>query len=269
MHFWQSIENVIGIDQTGAVLSNGKPKPLFACVIQKNKRKPKLFANLRLSHLNESAIKQTMSELELTGPTLVLVDSVLGLPFELDADFEKIIQAVKDFHVSGRLYGADTAVSFFRTFVSPQQIENSDYPSRVAEELAGANSVFRLMPYQRNIGCGSYRVLKDLAQDLTWFSVWPFEKNPQKNFVIAEGYPSLYWREILGSSRRQSEKLNSFLEKNFQFACLPKTSDDSDAAILAVAGLHYLQTGFFNSLRLPPEHMREGWIVGLPPAGAP
>ena len=269
MHFWQSIETFIGIDQTGAVLPNGKPKPLFACVIQKTKGKPKLFPNLRLSHLNESAIKQITSELKITGPTLVLVDSVLGLPFELGTDFEKVIETVKDFHVSGRQFGAETAVSFFHTFISPQQIKNSDYPSRVAEELAGANSVFKLRPYQRNIGCGSYRVLKDLAQDTSWFNVWPFEKNPQKNFVIAEGYPSLYWREILGASRSQSEKLFSFLEKNFQFASLPKTSDDSDAAILAVAGLHYLQTGFFNSLRLPPEHMREGWIVGLLPGGAP
>jgi hypothetical protein len=260
---WHRIETVIGIDQTGAVLPNGKPKPLYACVLKKTKGKPKLFPNLKLSQLNECSIKLLIDENKTSGATLVIVDSVLGLPAGLNADFQKLLKVIKNYTFSGQSYGSKTAVNFFHTFLSPDQIKRAEFPRRVAEELSGANSVFTLRPYQRNIGCGSYRVLKDLAEDSSWFNVWPFEDSLKKEFVIAEGYPSLYWREILGCPSRQSDKLNAFLKKNFQYTSLPKTSDDSDAAIIAVAGLHYLQAGFFNDFSSSQLTKKEGWIVGL------
>ncbi len=77
--------------------------------------------------------------------------------------------------------------------------------------LAGANSVFSLLPYQRNIGCGSFRSLKELAQEPNWFCTWPFETLDLSPVVLAEGYPSLFWRTFLGAKKRDLSVLVSYL----------------------------------------------------------
>jgi hypothetical protein len=156
-----------------------------------------------------------------------------------------------------------TAINFFHRYLSPAQISSASYPKRWAEELAKANSVFQLQPYQRNIGCGTFRVLKELGQDKKWFDVWPYHESPDSRFVLAEGYPSLFWRTILGKKKRHIDFLSEYIQKNFHQASLPVTDDDADAAVLAIGAYKTVQSGYLNRFESMPIHKKEGWILGL------
>ncbi len=121
--------------------------------------------------------------------------------------------------------------------------------------LTKANSVFNLHPFQKNIGCGTYRILKDLASDTTWYRIWSHHSLTKKTkVVIAEGYPSYYWKSWLKNTRRQNKW------GNYQFS----NQDSADSFILAYAGLMLTQKKDFLKFKLPTKVKNEGWILGVP-----
>lgn len=258
----------IGIDQTGAVDSKGVPKKLPLCILNpKSKRSPFTFttiANLTHAHLL-SALKMNESTM-MSQKILICVDSALGLPSVLNTTPQSLMAKARDYSWQAKPYGAQTAYHFFQSFLktssnptSPlatnKHTQNkSHYPRRQVELLTKANSVFQLQPFQKNIGCGTYRVLKNLAQNQLWYSLWPFEA-PSRNIVIAEGYPSFFWKSLFQLKTRNLENIKKLTGLDF------KDQDIADSFILAY-GAQFWDTVI---LDLPtPVAQKEGWILGVP-----
>jgi len=269
MTFPAGIAAVVGIDQTGAVAASGEPKPLYAACLELG-APATLATNGRLASLREGELRRFLPSATQAGRVLVVVDSVLGLPEELGVPLARLLEDAKDFTFRSRPHGAETAYQFFRRYLPPPAFrrEGASYPQRTAEKLAGANSVFRKHPFQKNVGCGSYRVLKDLGVGPRWFRVWPQEEAGDAQFIVVEGYPSLFWRDVLGSRVRMPEVLRHFLAESFPQAHLPKTADDADAAVLAIGGARCLEAGYFELFPRAPTARAEGWILGLAPEEA-
>lgn len=151
-------------------------------------------------------------------------------------------------------------------------------PTRLCEELARANSVFRSRPFQKNIQTGTYRLWRDLATDPHFrdWRIWPYSKT-QSKFTLFEGYPSLMWRQVGGVNSRAPEKLGRIL-KHYgvrttpeQLRAIRANSDLADAAMLALGGWVLWQKnqlfepfqGFFESDEFRRRACTEGWIAGL------
>lgn len=239
----------IGIDQTGATNSKGIPRPLQVCLIQKNKNDLKIFESLQIDKLNQdNLIHLIQSKVPnfKKQKVLVCVDSVLGLPNELKVSFNSVIQDVRNFSYKNKKYGALTAFHFFNQYLSKNHI-----PNRQVEELVKANSVFKLKPFQKNIGCGTYRILKDLSEEKKWFSVWPFEPTSMQ-FTLAEGYPSFFWKKYFKQSKRNHDYLKvHFPQLKF------KNLDQADSFVLAYGASYEKLIPIKNS-------KYEGWILGVP-----
>jgi len=253
----RSIDNMnfnvfIGIDQTGAATKSGQPKMLPVAIIYKKKH----FVNLNIQSITESEIEKilidqlNLSKLKIKNlKPLILVDSVLGLPADLKVELKSIFKEIEFYQYNEKKYGAQTAYSFFNKFISKNM---STKPRRHVEVLAKANSVFNLTPYQRNIGCGSYRILKDLSQNQKWFQIWPHYLKSSKWATIAEGYPTYYWKTLFNFNSRPNK---NHLNINF------KTADHADAYILAFAA--YTLRNAYNKISLPHVSQTEGWIYGF------
>jgi hypothetical protein len=179
------------------------------------------------------------------------VDSVLGLPLEIGLGPRSLFKKIQGFSHNKKSFGALTAHAFFNQFLKGKQI-----PQREVEFKVKANSVFNLRPFQKNIGCGSYRILRDLSEDPNWFSLWPFEDLNSK-FIIAEGYPSYFWKTIIGSKKRDLELIN----KNFKTLNL-RNLDEADSLVLALgASKNHQQIINFKKTK---KSQFEGWILGVP-----
>lgn len=249
---------ILGIDQTGAVHSNGRPKALpMTCLILKNDSIKKIHTGIYLNKLNKTEINNQLKCILGRGKEienlniLICVDAVLGLPAEIKMDVNGIFKQIKKFKTE-KPYGAKTAYSFFQSLLKQSKL--SQTPHRELEIKLKANSVFNLTPYQRNIGCGSYRILKDLSEDQTWFDIWPHYIN-RKNCIIAEGYPSYFWKTIFKQKNRNLESLKKlFPELKF------KNIDEADSFVLAY-GAHIFQNQIYKK---PPKKFLqyEGWILG-------
>jgi hypothetical protein len=242
----------IGIDQTGAVDVRGRPKPLPATIL--DCRKNLLFkTDLKLSGLRHheliDLICSHFSGFKSTDQVLVCVDSVFGLPESLQVKPQEVFSKIKNYHFQNKAYGATVAHSFFTQFLKSHEI-----PQRSVEQKVKANSVFKLKPFQKNISCGSFRVLKDLSEDLSWFSLWPFEK-PTQQFVIAEGYPSYFWKVWIGAKHRDLNFLHN------KFGIQLDSADSADSFVLAYGS--YLSR---SQIFLPTNNRlasKEGWILGV------
>jgi hypothetical protein len=249
-----SFKIFVGIDQTGAVNANGKPKHLDVSIIDRTETRAQYYTGLKLTQIThhelslliKSKLKSFTDE-----KVLICVDSVLGLPKELDVTPKEILKKIKNFTYNEKKYGALTAHAFFNQFLHQGLILHREVELRVK-----ANSVFRLKPFQRNIGCGTYRVLKELAQGEKWFDLWPFEKlNSQ--FIIAEGYPSYFWKHLLGAKSRDLQ----FLKQKFK--SLHFTSvDEADSFVLAYGAMKSIEQ--LSAHTIPNFASREGWILGVP-----
>ena len=216
---------IIGIDQTGATTSQGIPKPLTCSLIDNRKKnKSKNYFELKIKSLTKNEIYNLIKiQTELNEKIiaklkiLIVVDAVLGLPSECKKSIKQVLSEAKIFEYNKKQYGVNTAYQFFNSYCDDQ--EN---PVRKVESLTKANSVFNLHPFQKNIGCGTYRILKDLAADTTWYQIWPHQLiNKKTNVVMAEGYPSYYWKSWLKYNQRQDKW------KNYQF----KNQDSADSFI--------------------------------------
>ena len=265
----------IGIDQTGASRPDGRPKPLpCALVINKTGHEKVISINLFLDSLNPSALSSAFPNIDLRA-ALILVDAVLGIPSSgtTKAALRDLFKKAHHYSHSGKPLGAKVAHRFFLENVLNTQHE--EFPQREVEKIANANSIFRLTPFQRNIGCGTFRIWKELGCDTKWYSLWPYESKLSTTPLIAEGYPSYIWREWLGAKRgdatalceriahvgyklvfesgdnRDNKRVNKFL-----------SVDQMDACLLSL----YASETYKKNLRMQLPHdvrTKEGWIFGV------
>jgi hypothetical protein len=245
----------VGIDQTGAVKSDGRPKPLNICIIDFRSKNFKIFTQLKIEKLCYEeinfVIKSCIPRFQQQ-KVLICIDSVFGLPQNLSVPFSKVLADSKKFSFENKDYGAITANAFFNQFLKSDLIK----PQRAVEKIVKANSVFNLKPFQKNIGCGSYRIIKELSEDRKWFSMWPFEK-PIQQFVICEGYPSFFWKQFFNLKTRNLIALKSKM-KTLNVSSI----DQADSFMLAYGAMKSVD--FLNAFKIDPNLKNEGWILGVP-----
>lgn len=284
----------VGVDQTGAVHSSGSrkglPKPLPAAVFVNNT----LFTGLSLAAFNPQEIRALVATFNPSFTSsntsskklkvFVAVDAVLGLPEECAPKFDRLLKKVTQFQASRRkrneaVFGRDAAFEFFlqflpwklRTHVKThgRAIPPFRLPERKCERLAKANSVFNRVPAQRNIGCGSYRILSDLAAGVgsnsgNSFCVWPHQGPGDAEITISEVYPSQMWKILGISSTRQEKSFLAYCRKNLELVNGPKVSPDHlDAAVSAIGARHVIENQNFFKTAAKHDFGNEGWILGL------
>jgi hypothetical protein len=267
----------LGIDQTGAIDSKGRPKKLavsFYCSRRKIVVLEKL-DSLTLTSLKKIIEKNDISFLKRK--VFIAVDSVLGLPksCEISLNQHQLFALAKSFTYEGRSYGAKTAFQFFSRFISS---EGGQISRRKCEVLANANSVFSLTPYQKNIGCGTFRVWKDLALEPDWFRLASETESvvPQsERAVIFEGYPSLSWKKVIGTSSRDLAKLQEICSsqklsrKHFPYVELaqkipiPQNLDEADAMVLLFHLCQIVKDKPLFEKEIQKHRTKESWILGL------
>ena len=261
-----SFKFFVGIDQTGARDSRGLPKALACSVIARENNKSILYTNLLLPSLTKAGLRSLGVNISLKD-TFILVDSVLGIPYEgtTKKNIRTLFNEASNYSFDGKALGATTAYEFFISTL----LKNSakEIPTREAERKAGANSIFRLRPFQRNIGCGTFRIWKELGVDPEWFSVWPLENKKTNSSVIAEGYPSFVWKNWIKASRGNKDALIHFAKSkgfkiNFGKSKTFLSVDQMDGCVLALyAAVEYKQLSLID---LPDIAIKkEGWIFGL------
>jgi hypothetical protein len=242
----------IGIDQTGAVNNNGMPKKMWVSVI--DSRREAIYTNLQIDSLTKLSIEKLLDQLNIkiskNQRALICVDSAIGLPFQYKVKAKTIISQAKNFSYKNKSYGSYVAYKFFKSFQLEKKVRTE---KRAIDIVLNAQSVFKLKPFQRNIACGSYRVLKDLSVGKKWYTLWPFENTKNSNFVICEGYPSYYWKSIFKQDKRNLEFFN---KQNLKFKYL----DQADSYVLACAGRKYQRAINYN--RLSSKQKLEGWVLG-------
>jgi hypothetical protein len=162
------------------------------------------------------------------------------------------------------------AETFFLKYLTVR----GELPRRKCELLAGANSIFQLRPYQRNIQTGTFRIWKDLGlEGRAWLNLWPFERAPREDWPwMFEAFPSLFWREIFGCRSRAPSRVRKTIQERITIRCadwkrIEQNADLADAAVLA-AGACLLQNDGRLFGKILPQMRREGWILGLEPSAS-
>lgn len=310
----------VGVDQTGAVQrtrQGHRYKPLQAAVVYRHDRNcvylraaDRRDKALTLPAFTPIAIRNVLAENMSLGaaalPSIaVLVDCVLGLPraekltpLRLRDFFQKAAMHEKNSREqTGRAKAAQFFDGLLMDFYDPTKFPAAHrFPRRLCEELTGSNSVFQKHPFQKNIQSGTFRIWSDLGaalpdkerheQDL---AIWPHDPSPPVpakagSLVIAEGYPSFYWRKIFAAPSRQPAKIRDlatrvFAERNFKITCdgwdiIANDPDAADAAVLAMSGfLMDLDGRLFPPASVLADRcgnnqqeqiFMEGWIAGVP-----
>lgn len=285
----------LGIDQTGATDSKGNPKPLPAALIYKSGSKWRLEfsrsqSRLQIPRLTKENLKSFLREFPLPGPDLsktgLVLDSVFGLPKETWPRTRKtksggsdglfaLFQQAADFEYKEKSFGRDVAEAFFAQFLPSGKFH--PLPQRLCEVRSGANSVFLTRPFQRNIGCGTFRIWKDLgSSEEKWFQIWAFDKPTSRLHEdpwIFEAYPTLFWKKILGFPARNATSLTGWLKSSapedlmFDPKQLPWLLDDADlcdSVVLALGAWILQARGQIWKIPTFPSLSKEGWILGLP-----
>lgn len=283
----------VGIDQTGAALSQGRrARPLECAVLHqapgsRHSRRWQLTSH-RLPSLDSESLHTLFRELKLGhlahSQVALIVDCVVGLasgistrePWELMRRTH--LPALSAAGVPYPKFGRASAEAYFAGILG-EMAPTSPLPRRQCEVLASANSVFLTRPFQKNIQTGTYRIWKDLSTgEDQWLNFWPFQdvaKARQLSWFF-EAYPSLVWREVFGVRTRDLKQLRGAVEKTMQpevkieiksWPELLKNADAADAAVLALGALklHHEKRlmepypGFLEN----PLRLTEGWIMGL------
>lgn len=266
----------IGIDQTGATSKSGKPKPLPAAVVTSAGRQLVLSVST-LKSLTKDSIDSFLEtenlELNRSGELAIAVDCALGLPEEVFPRGQTLFDLFRDantYKYEGRAHGRKTADHFFKRF-----LEGTDqFPRRQCEVMAKANSIFQLQPFQKNIGCGTFRIWKELGSKNKWFHLWPIERLSLVFPTIFEGYPTLVWKKIFGLKKRSPRDLIEAAEKKIGMEIavseatrelLIKDPNYADAAVLALGAYYLDQAEELTDTLDIPARTKEGWIMGLKP----
>ncbi len=281
-----SFRSFVGVDQTGAVLDGGKRcKPLptvvavetgknqWKFITRTKKNKPLTLKRLTLGDIEESL--HTIKAPSPDGNTALMVDCVLGLPYEVGCrlDIWQLVQQTQT--MASSLFGRKQAHTFFARFLSAKKI-----PTRTCERFARANSVFQTHPFQKNIQTGTFRLWRDLStESQQWLNVWPFQKKAEGDDRLPwlfEGYPSFFWKLFLGSKKRDPSHLKQLCSsiKDVQievdsWKVVERNPDWADAFVLALSGviLQKRRRLFepFRGFAQWAVPKREGWIAGVAP----
>ena len=236
--------NFIGIDQTGAISSSGKPKRLPVCVLQNNR--------IQLFYLPKFS-----EELLDFKPSLICIDCVLGLPVTVGLTLRNAIALTK----VEENFGRRTAQIFFNRLAAGQS------HNRKIESQIGANSVFTIHPFQKNIQTGTFRFWKEMADSPNWFYLpaIPGEKQKKQSKIpVVEGYPSIYWKLILNQKSRMPNDTVRLLRLYFpnlrisrgDQKKIQKDPNFSDAILLALAAQKF-------HAEIQRKSHPEGWILGV------
>jgi len=162
----------------------------------------------------------------------------------------------KTFGEASRFSGA--ASRFFRD-------HRGERDFRKADLLARAQSVFRELPYQRNIQSGTFRIWSELG-GAPWLNVWPFcQRAHPRRAWLAEGYPSFFWKHLLLQKKRNPPILYDWIRSRRGGLIKPARGtrkalldpDFADAAVLCLGSFEILA----KKRREAPRE--EGWIFGL------
>ena len=189
---------IVGIDQTGALDSRGRFRPLYSVTLRLDARGSILshviefLPNLDLSRWRNSPCR-----------TLILVDAVLGLPELLWQKKEKIRDL---FSLTKGLtqFGMKGGEAFFSNLYQERsgkklaaQLSPTEF--RKCDLIHGAHSLFRSKPYQRNVQTGTLRVWHELSrQNLDDVAIWPFDRvTRDAQLVLVEGYPTIFKNQVL------------------------------------------------------------------------
>lgn len=258
----------LGVDQTGAVDRKGVPKALPLVVLAFRQRQWQLSAHW-IPTLNAKVIKDITNTLvraeSLMSDWVAVVDCVFGLPqsvFPKDKKFRQILMQAK----TSTGFGRKSAQEFFAPWTPDV---GAVIPQRQVEAQVGANSVLKVFPMQKNIQTGTYRIWKDLAEDPDWFC-FPYLEKPQPGLCqMFEGYPSLSWKQLFNVKKREPQDIVKHVQKRFtevkidsaSKAKLTANADLADAAVLALAGYHWV--GLKKQVpQVSPRTRQEGWILG-------
>jgi hypothetical protein len=259
----------LGIDQTGAVDSRGRPKPLPTAILRPLGPSGKY--SLSTVWLPKFSAKSLDGLTNKPNTAIILLDCVLGLPARKHAFGEKPLRQAMNAAASHPGFGRKAASDFFLTVLENLGPGES---LRACERIGKAMPVFLDKPFQRSIQAGAYRFWKDLGAEPEWCDFWPFTPKPQGRPILLESYASLFWRSVLGFPSRKPQELlgwlssqKSWLEFNPQkIGAAAKDPNIADAIVLAVAGkiLHEKHSLF----QIPEGHLKkdalaEGWIAGL------
>lgn len=279
----------IGMDQTGAVSQSGLlAKPLPLCIGIKNQKGLQVFTSskagrpLLLSQFNPAKIKNLFDQMRLSwipSQTVFAIDCVLGLPNAplLQKGMPYLwgyFREAAGFNFRGKEFGREVAEAFFDRGI-PKNREK-DFPRRLCEQISGSNSVFQKRPYQKNIQTGTFRIWKDLGRSQNqWAHIWPFDlktKNQKKPWIF-EGYPSLIWKDWLGSRTRDLTQLRKLVKKlplDIKLDTWKWIETDPNQADAFVLMLGAVLLERREKLWLPhpaflktKEAFREGWMMGL------
>lgn len=240
----------LGVDQTGAIDSNGKPHPLPACLIRKNSVS---FFYLASFSKEEMFKKIKPSDAE---NLLICVDCVLGLPKELRLTWRNALKKIK----KTKHYGRQAAIDFFGKIGKGQIIK------RKIEILCQANSVFAEKPYQKNIQTGTFRIWKDISiHELDFYAPVLENQITSEQIAIYEGYPTLSWRLLFKSTTRQPKNLTKFIKGKkilLEWTRKHQSSVDldsnlADAFVLALTMKKFI----LQAMAMKPQN--EGWILGF------
>ena len=291
----------MGVDQTGAVARGGaawRPLPT-AIAVEGDSGLVHLFASERTAASFRPLSLASFSRTEVLGSLArvavepsrnarirVLVDCVLGLPSVMTSQNRKplplraaLLQAVEYFASLERegmpSRGRGPAEEFFARIL--RESGQSGIPTRLCERLAGANSVFKSRPYQKNVQTGTYRIWVELGQELLANRSFIFPHHEadrpldlgQPKLLIEESWPSLLWKTLLGAKAREPARLDELLRElseriQKKLVCSHRDleicathPDQADALVLALGGL--LLPQWDGEIPIA----QEGWITGL------
>jgi hypothetical protein len=250
------VTHYLGIDQTGAIDLQGKPRPLPACLLEQER-----IHFFDLPAFQRSALAPFFSSIgtkKKAPPLLIGLDCVLGLAEEVGVGWREALRST--LKLPG--YGRKPAKQYFKT------LAHETKPRRKVEILCQAQSVFSEYPFQKNIQTGTFRFWKEMAQDENWFFAPLVEgesKREPGQIPIFEGYPSLGWKLLFGSKTRQPEALGEFLlaydpALNWSLkeqVRVEKNPNLADALVLALATREFAD----QELRTQTPNA-EGWILG-------
>lgn len=300
----------LGVDQTGAVKRRGQEaiyKPLPAALIIPGQKQvlqvrvaTKEGRKFGLSSFDAEEITSLLdAAVPRPGDVRILVDCVLGLPSSMrrnDASIRDLLMRAALFDSRTKTpAGRERAAAFFSEILAESKHRATPremWPLRHCERLLASNSVFQQHPFQKNIQSGTYRIWRDLGRFMSKpenasLRFWPHDftesvlmrdGNSGPEMVIAEGYPSFYWRQLLGMRTRQPALLKNALTSTasqigWSVACehwslIESDPDLADAVVLAMTAFVLDLSGQAFSRKMTagtPEDFSaefEGWIAG-------
>ncbi len=272
-----SFEIFLGIDQTNSPPGKGFPDPLPTATIYRSGSTWIFESDLSVPDLTQRSLDSLIKDLNpryKLASTIILIDSVLGLPkdiFPKNKNIFDLMQRAHRFSHDGKNLGAKTAHAFFAQFLEKA---SDPRPLRECEKVAATGSIFQTYPLQKNISNGTFRVWSELGSSKEkWFSLWPMDHLPHQNHHqgpwIFEALPSFLWKKVIKSAHRDPEILKDFLinQKLVKLhpSVLRSLSNENfcDAVVLAYSGfLFHKRKQLFRTPKVP-SLKKEGWIIGV------